>query len=665
MINYLKNVRPERIILKVKVLKKLTATLLVGFVFGVSQIAQAQTMVEKGKTIAIEIPFDTEALCNMEVVRGGEKTNVRVERNKKSVYQFDGRELGEETIRWEGKMKFRGLKTLGPCRGNGEITVTTVNAGSEFPEAPIDRESARSDTTKTAVTAPSSQLASTPPEALPASEDFLVLYNTSELFYLHLLKKLDGSTKIENADQPYRGGFCLYTTGSYDQATRAALNGAMPELLAEEFKKKGSKADNRFSHINCTNAEGNENVGNAELLVIQRPGLAQVSAFRGFGKGWVPFATINGDTVATTLTRLADAERTALATADSRRDELERMANARSKDKIGSITIAYSQREQNLRLCTRKGDETFELATKGYFSTEALRLSEGYISNANKERSLLNRDSPITKVYESLDDFYEAIQRDGRACEVYVDYPENLKVLMGVFKAYELNPLVPVLELKEDWARQQGYADFGSYEFAKTVGGDAGLVAELASRDVTEIKTFNEAVAQMINQGYSQDRSAGTVLSFLIDQQIGFMTNKSAVAVRDEKRRAEAAEAKKRKDIQLQKYPYFAILSCGGGGGKNTVFCFAGSAFEENGVHTELKLTRGGISEIYSAFDFGHSVGRWERDGLHIDLPSSFRLTAQNASKMLALQLRVYDSATGNLVYQDVAGQFAYVDFYN
>lgn len=656
-------------------MKKLTATLLVGFVFGVSQIAQAQTRVEKGKTIAIEIPFDTEALCNMEVVRGGEKTNVRVERNKKSVYQFDGRELGEETIRWEGKMKFRGLKTLGPCRGNGEITVTTVNAGSEFPEAPIDRESARSDTTKTAVTAPSSQLASTQPEALPASEDFLVLYNTSELDYLRLLKKLDGSTKIANADQAYVGGFCLYTTGSYDQATRAALNGAMPELLAEEFKKKGSKADNRFSHINCTNAAGIENVGNAELLVIQRPGLAQVSSLPGFkslrpGGLWLPFATINGDAVATTLTRLADAERTALATADSRRDELERLANARSKDKIGSITIAYSQRDENLRLCTRKGDETFELATKGYFSTEALRLSEGYISNANKERSLLNRDSPITKVYESLDDFYEAIQRNevgqrGRACEVYVDYPENLKVLMGVFKAYELNPLVPVLELKEDWARQQGYADFGSYEFAKTVGGDAGLVAELASRDVTEIKTFNEAVAQMINQGYSQDRSAGTVLSFLIDQRIGFMRNMSAVAVRDEKRRAEAAEAKKRKDIQLQKYPYFAILSCGGRGEEKTVLCFNSQGFEENGVHTELKLTRGGISEIYSAFDFGHFVGRWERDGLHIDLPSSFRLTAQNASKMFALQLKVYDSETGNLVYQDVAGQFAYVDYYN
>ena len=108
--------------MKVKVLKKLTTTLLIGLAFGASQVAQAQTTVEKGKSIAIEIPVEADTVCNIEVVRGGEKTDVRVESNKKGVYQFAGRELGEETIRWEGKMKFRGLKTLGPCRGDGSTS---------------------------------------------------------------------------------------------------------------------------------------------------------------------------------------------------------------------------------------------------------------------------------------------------------------------------------------------------------------------------------------------------------------------------------------------------------------------------------------------------------------------------------------------------------------
>ena len=125
-------------------MKKATATLLVGITFGVSQIAQAQTTVEKGKTISIEIPADTDTACNIEVVRGGEKTDVRVESNKKGVYQFAGRELGEETIRWEGKMKFRGLKTLGPCRGDGSIKVVTTES-AEAIEAAKQAEKAEED----------------------------------------------------------------------------------------------------------------------------------------------------------------------------------------------------------------------------------------------------------------------------------------------------------------------------------------------------------------------------------------------------------------------------------------------------------------------------------------------------------------------------------------
>ena len=112
-------------------MRHLTATLLVGLAFGASQHAQAQLTVEKGKTVAIEIPVEADTVCNIELVRGGEKIDVRVESNKKSVYQFVGREVGEETIRWEGKIKFRGLKTLGPCRGDGSMVVATIESGAQ------------------------------------------------------------------------------------------------------------------------------------------------------------------------------------------------------------------------------------------------------------------------------------------------------------------------------------------------------------------------------------------------------------------------------------------------------------------------------------------------------------------------------------------------------
>ena len=109
-------------------MKTLSKILLVGVALTASHWLHAAATVEKGKTISVEIPVDTENVCNIEVVRGGEKTNVRVESNKKGVYQFAGRELGEETIRWEGKIKFRGLKSLGPCRGDGAIKVVTTES---------------------------------------------------------------------------------------------------------------------------------------------------------------------------------------------------------------------------------------------------------------------------------------------------------------------------------------------------------------------------------------------------------------------------------------------------------------------------------------------------------------------------------------------------------
>ena len=115
---------------------------MIGLAFGASQIAHAQTIVEKGKSIAIEIPVEADTVCNIEVVRGGEKTDVRVESNKKGVYQFAGRELGEETIRWEGKMKFRGLKTLGPCSGDGSIKVVTTESVEAIEAAKQAQKSA-------------------------------------------------------------------------------------------------------------------------------------------------------------------------------------------------------------------------------------------------------------------------------------------------------------------------------------------------------------------------------------------------------------------------------------------------------------------------------------------------------------------------------------------
>ncbi|XOJ85105.1 hypothetical protein ABXT54_02570 [Methylophilaceae bacterium Uisw_099_01] len=127
-------------------MKKFSAVLLVGLLLNVSQHLQAQIKVEKGKTITIEIlnvsnepPPSSSKLdivnapsltaCNMQVRRGSEKTDVKIDpKNNKGIYEFEGRELGQETISWEGKTKFRGFNTLRACYTNGQLSVETIES---------------------------------------------------------------------------------------------------------------------------------------------------------------------------------------------------------------------------------------------------------------------------------------------------------------------------------------------------------------------------------------------------------------------------------------------------------------------------------------------------------------------------------------------------------
>jgi len=652
--------------------KKLATAMSIGLAIGVCQQALAQASVEKGKSVAIEIPVDSDTACNIEVTRGGEKTNVSVDpKSKKGVYEFAGRELGEETIRWEGKMKFRGLKTLGPCRGDGSITVTTIEPGSNNATASAQSAPAASDQAENTATETASAV-TPPPQVQPpppaAPENFQVFARKGEYGY-EMLKKLDGSTVFADPSQLRTDqSFCPITLSqSYDQAALAAVLSAMPRQLNEVFSSKGVKNNVKFSAVECIRNSGNNlNLGgSAPLVVVQQSAVAQLSGVPGFDR-YAPFGEIDGNALMATAKRLADEKAEALAAVASRNDELMSLADQKSKEKIGSITLAYPRGGENLRLCTRKDDETFQLATKGYFATKKLRLSKGYIDAAVEKKSRLNRKSPITTVYENLDDFYLAIQRDPRVCEVYVDYPENLKILADALKdkRYELNFLVPVTELKGDWARGQGYAEFAAYEFAKSVGGDARLVERLAAYNVTDTQSFNEAVNRMNTQKYSNERDGPAVLAFLSDEKAGAEANKSAVAVRDERNRVaaietkkRAEEARKRRAEEAKKYPYYAVLSCGfGNSNMSLIACFSGGG--RYGVDTGITLTQGNIKREYKLYEIANNaLGREQRDGLHIKLPSRFLLVAQNASDSLTLTLKVYDRATNRMIMQEQAGR--------
>lgn len=93
---------------------------------------------------------------------------------------------------------------------------------------------------------------------------------------------------------------------------------------------------------------------------------------------------------------------------------------------------------------------------------------------------------------------------------------------------------------------------------------------------------------------------------------------------------------------------YTAVISCGMNGNNYTVMaCFA---------DTELKITKDNISKVYKVYQM-NNIGKMRNDGLHIDLPDSFEIIAQNSHGTLVLGVTITNSS-GDVVFSDEAGKW-------
>lgn len=96
---------------------------------------------------------------------------------------------------------------------------------------------------------------------------------------------------------------------------------------------------------------------------------------------------------------------------------------------------------------------------------------------------------------------------------------------------------------------------------------------------------------------------------------------------------------------------YTAIISCGlYGDNINIAACFEDS---------DLKITKDGHSTIYKIYTL-QTAGQVYRNGLHVDLPKSFSIVAQNSSEHLVLGI-IIRNVEGNIVFQDEAGTWGVI----
>lgn len=97
--------------------------------------------------------------------------------------------------------------------------------------------------------------------------------------------------------------------------------------------------------------------------------------------------------------------------------------------------------------------------------------------------------------------------------------------------------------------------------------------------------------------------------------------------------------------------PFHAYISCGMQGRNiNALACFQG---------TELKIIAGGQARVYRIQELSQLPQ--DSRGIRFNLGTSFQLLAQNSHQNLILEVIVFDTKTGQRVFQDQAGMFAVI----
>jgi len=335
-------------------------------------------------------------------------------------------------------------------------------------------------------------------------------------------------------------------------------------------------------------------------------------------------------------------------------DRFKKLSQSKSEDEIASITLSYPSRKSGMSVCSRSDTDFFYIVSNGYLVSskdEKSKVSEGFREAYVEANIKLNPKEIVSKRFEDLDAFYAEYQLNPNVCQVFVDYPHNLKKLMSVLnngEAIEVNTLVPIAKAKEKWAKAQGFSNYSQYEFSVKINADVRDVNALSELGVHGLNSYEKAFERMVKTSYSNKSNSTMLIAFLEDEKTGKQINKTAVEVRDDRENKAAEELAE----FTKKYPYYAVVSCGfAGGHTNIVPCFYSKDFG----NTEFQLIINGVEESYSSYQV-QNLGREQYDGNYLDLPPNFSIIAQNAHDRFTLSVKLYDRASGRLLEQKQAG---------
>jgi hypothetical protein len=219
---------------------------------------------------------------------------------------------------------------------------------------------------------------------------------------------------------------------------------------------------------------------------------------------------------------------------------------------------------------------------------------------------------------------------DVRAARLKQEEEDKSKQAAEIAAKKEADEKERLFKLTPEYKKQQAALEI------KRIADEKEAARKQAEQEKIKIAEAREAAAKAKKDQEEQEREA----------------KKKAI---NEKSLADArrAQAEKERLEYAKEFPFYAVVTCGGGGSFHAAICFSGR------TETELELRNGSFYKMYTSMDIWQM--RQSAAGLSFDLRNKFELKMQNSDDSLILNLKVYNRATNQIVFEKSAARFGVI----
>lgn len=636
--------------------------------------ANASLVVTKGDgtgEIRITATNPSDNACGAEIDLGDGKTHKRrLEAKEQWQLQHVFNADGNFKVNLSGVFVTRGLRSVTACDLKQDVVVNVSGGQATVSTQTTNSAAAPAATPATQATA------ATKPQSAPSpgeSADLLLFYRKdSDKF--RFITTIDGTRKLDSVDRLLSGYQLCYIL--QPDAYRG-LGGpeAQRSLNNEVSRTVNALAGNRQIRntlMECVRNGQFVGASYADVVAVQRRIVPDLKAVREFA-GFEPFSEVKYDTLAQAVSRRQQAAAQRNQDVATWTTEINTLSEVNSLDKVGSITLSAPRGErESIKACTLEYSGTQGQAVVAYGNNLIGYTSPTFRTQVSDLRATFNAHQPYANVYKSIDNFYVDYQKDPTKCNIFVDFPKNLKTLISAMERdrkgvpFDINNLVSTMELREAWAKKQGYENLAASEFASQIRGNAESLKNLAEKGIRDKPEFDRNVLEMRTAKYSDNSTVEDVLTYLNDKAAAAQKRgATALSIRDERATAQRVEAERRNQEEQRRraayakeFPYTATINCGMNGRHiNIMACMSGSG----SLKSQLELTNGSEYKMFQAWDVAQQAGRETSEGVVIPLRSSFKIKVQNVNETLILTVKVVNNATGIETFTKSAARFGVV----